>query len=405
MYRFRLFLIVILIFQVCHSQNFSLNKGETKAKDYYTEITFEYIKSKIIIPVIIEGKTYRFILDTGAPNIISENLFRTIQNDSLSTIPITDINQKKKQLKVVAIPKLILGDVTFENSAALVYDINQNKIFECFKIDGFIGSNLLRNSIIQIQLENKLIKLTDNKKRLILKKKNALKMKLLGIQSNPFIWINFKGTNTAKEQVLIDTGMDGFYNMSNKNFKVFENKNLIKIIDSSSGGSSVGLFGLDKKSNQYRFLLPKIKISNITFNNFITKSTNDKYSKIGTEILDYGDIIIDYINKRFYLDSFHEEINLKKKMLGFNPTLIDNKVVVGFVWSEELKKRISFGDEIIEVNGLKLSDIDLCNFLVIDNTFREMEKFNLIIKTQNGETIELNIEKKYFPNSLYLQKL
>lgn len=402
MFKLKIFILIILISQVCQSQNFSLNKGKTQTKNYYTEITFEYIKSKIIIPVTIEGKTYRFILDTGAPNIISENLFRTIQNDSLSTIPITDINQKKKQLKVVSIPKLILGDVTFENSAALVYNINQNKIFECFRIDGFIGSNMLRNSIIQIQLNNKLITLTDNKKRLNLNKKNAVKMKLLGIQSNPFIWINFKGNNNAKEQVLIDTGMDGFYDMSNKNFKIFEKKNIIKILDSSNGGSSVGLFGLDKKTNQYRFLLPKIKILNTTFDNFITKSTHGKYSKIGVEILNYGDITIDYKNKRFYFYSFNEKIDLKKKMLGFNPTMIDNKVVVGFVWNKELKNKIGFGDEIIEVNGLKLSDIDLCNFIITDNTFKEKNKFNLIIKTKNEEIIKLNIEKKFFQDSFYL---
>lgn len=401
MFKLKLFLLAILFFQVCHSQNFSLNKGKTQTKDYYTEITFEYVKNKIIIPVTIEGKTYRFILDTGAPNIISENLSHTIQNDSLTTIPITDVNQKKKQLKVVSIPKLILGNITFENSSAMVYNINQNKIFECFKIDGFIGSNMLRNSIIQIQLNNKLIKLTDNKKRLHLNKKNAVKMKLLGIQSSPFIWINFKGNNNAKEQVLIDTGMDGFYDMSNKNFKLFEKKSIIKIIDSSNGGSSVGLFGLDKKTSQYRFLLPKTKISNTTFSNFITKSTHGKYSKIGAEILNYGDITIDYKNKRFYFNSFNESVDLKKEMLGFNATMIDNKLVVGFVWNKELKKRISFGDEIIEVNGLKLSDINLCDFIITNNAFRKLNKFNLIIKTKNEKIIELNIEKKFFQESIY----
>ncbi len=403
MFKLKLFLLAILFFQVCNSQNFSLNKGKTLTKDYYTEISFEYVKNKIIIPVTIEGNTYRFILDTGAPNIISENLSHIIQNDSLSTIPITDINQKKKQLKVVSIPKLILGDVTFENSSAMVYDINQNKIFECFKIDGFIGSNMLRNSIIQIQLNNKLIKLTNNKKRLHLNKKNAVKMKLLGIQSSPFIWINFKGDNNAKEQVLIDTGMDGFYDMSNNNFKLFEKKSIIKIIDSSYGGASVGIFGLDKKTNQYRFLLSKIKISNTTFNNFITKSTHGKHSKIGAKILNYGDITIDYKNKRFYFNSFNESVDLKKKMLGFNPTMVDNKVVIGFVWDEELKDLIDFGDEIIEVNNIKIQESDFCDLVLVKSVFKNNEKFNMLIKRKNENMIELYLEKKYFPDSVYLQ--
>ena len=403
MFKLKIFFLAILFSQVCVSQNFNLNRGTVQTKDYYSEITFEYVKSKIIIPVEIEGKAYRFILDTGAPNIISKELFQTIKNDSLATIPITDINQKKLDLQVVSIPKLVLGDVIFKNSAALVYDLKLNKILDCFHIDGFIGSNMLRNSIVQIQLKNKMLTITDDKKRLHLNRKNATKLKLLGIQSSPFIWMNLFGNGKAKEQVLIDTGMAGFYDLSNKDFKIFHDKDIIQFIDSSKGSHSGGLFGSENKTEQYRSLIPKIEIAKSVFTNFVTTTTHDKFSKIGTDILDYGNMTIDYKNKRFYFDPFKKEINLKKKELGFDPAFVNDKIVVGFVWDKNLKELISYGDEIMEVNHINIQDSDLCDLAIKKNLFMNSEKFNLHIKKQNGDIMELDLEKKYFPDTVYLK--
>lgn len=381
-------------------QGFSLNKGKVQQKDYYSEISFEYVKNKIIIPVEIEGKTYRFLLDTGAPNIISEELSQVIANDSLTIMRITDINQKEKQLKVVSVPKMVLGGVVFENSAALVYDLKQNKTIDCFGFDGFIGSNMLRNSIVQIQLNAKKIIITNNKKRLELNKKNSTKLKLLGSQSSPFIWINIFGNGKAKEQVLIDTGMIGFYDMSNKDFKIFSEKNIIKFVDSSNGGKAGGLFGFVDKTSQYRSLIPEIEIAKSTFINHVTTTTHDKFSKIGTDILDYGNITIDYKNKRFYFDLFKKNIDLKKKELSFDPGYVNDKIVIGFVWDKELKKRINFGEEIVEINNIKIADIDLCDFLLKQSVFKNNEKFHLLIKKKNGELIEVDTEKKYFPDNI-----
>ncbi len=404
MSKLKILFLGILFSQVCIGQDFNLNKGEIQIKDYYSEITFEYVKNKIIVPVEIEGKSYRFILDTGAPNIISKELFLTIKNDSLTTIPIRDINQKEEDLMVVSIPKLILGDVTFNNSASLVYDLKRNKIIDCFQIDGFIGSNMLRNSIVQIQLKNKLLTITDNKKKLQLNKKKSSKLKLLGLQSSPFIWINILGNGKAKEQVLIDTGMEGFYDMSSKNYKIFSNKDIIKFIDSSKGSTASGLFGFNTINNQYRSLIPKMKIAKSTFTNFVTTTTHDKFSKIGSDILEYGNITIDYINKRFYFEPFQKEkIDLKEKLLGFKLAFIDDKIVIGFVWDKKLKDILEFGDEIIEVNHININEADLCDLAIKKNIFQNSEKFKILVRKKNGEIIELNVKKEYFPESIYLQ--
>ena len=47
-------------------------------KKYYEVIDFEIVMKKIVIPVTINNKEYKFLLDTGAPNIISKTVFNDI---------------------------------------------------------------------------------------------------------------------------------------------------------------------------------------------------------------------------------------------------------------------------------------------------------------------------------------
>ena len=60
-------------------------------------------------------------------------------------------------------------------------------------------------------------------------------------------------------------------------------------------------------------------------------------------------------------------------MLGFTPTLNNNKLIVGFVWEETLKSKITFGDEILEVNGIDFNTIDICDFITKESIFKESD--------------------------------
>jgi hypothetical protein len=51
------------------AQNIDLNKGIPR-RQLLHEIQFEYVNGKIINTILM--KTYRFLLDTGAPNLITK---------------------------------------------------------------------------------------------------------------------------------------------------------------------------------------------------------------------------------------------------------------------------------------------------------------------------------------------
>ncbi len=64
------FLFVLPFAGIC--QRVKLNKGKPASRKYLSSINYRDVRGKIIIPVEIEGNTYSFIFDTGAPNLISK---------------------------------------------------------------------------------------------------------------------------------------------------------------------------------------------------------------------------------------------------------------------------------------------------------------------------------------------
>jgi hypothetical protein len=384
-------LLLIAFSNFCFAQNISVNKGNTQEQNYYSEIQFEYVNGKIIIPVIINEITYRFLLDTGASNLITKKLASILNPKSLQEIKVDDANDNKSIMKVVELPNLTIGNIVFENSVALSSNDENNLFFDCFNLDGFIGSNLLRNSIIQIDIKNKNLMITNDATKLKLNKKKSLTLSLIGIQSSPYIWIKLKGEKSGKEQVLLDTGMKGFYGVSSRNYSLFKDEKIFKLLAYGTGTESIGIFGNSNNTTQQSLVLPKMEIANSNFLNISTITTNDDNSKIGIELFEKGTATIDFLNKKFYYEQFENNIDLTEKFSKFSATILNNKFSIGIVWDEKLKDIIYTGDEIIEINDKNYENYLLCDLINKKSIFKDIEIIKLKIKNKNGEVKTINL--------------
>lgn len=108
---------------------FNFNSGETAGKDYYAELPFEYLNGKVIITVNINGKPRRFLLDTGAPSLITEKLGTEIGLEISRKIYVGDQSGKQDSVKAGILPSMHLGGVEFINTPVLIVD--QPMIFDC----------------------------------------------------------------------------------------------------------------------------------------------------------------------------------------------------------------------------------------------------------------------------------
>ncbi|MEO4005138.1 retropepsin-like aspartic protease [Flavobacterium sp. CAU 1735] len=388
-------LLFLLFIPIQHkAQSITLNQGNTLQKDYFAEIPFENIYNKLIIPVVIENKTYRFLLDTGAPCVITSELSNVMQSKFLSSINIVDANGKNDTMKMVAIPALSLGGITFQDIPALV---NDNKmIFECLKIDGFIGSNLLRNSILQLSSQKKSIIITDNPSRLNLRKKYASKLYLYDTQSSPFIKIGLKNKKEASEELLFDTGMNNLYDMSLRAYDILKEANLFVDIEEGYGNASIGIFGNSEDTKNYRFTVPQIKINGTAFKNMTIETTNDKNSRIGAELLNHGLVTVDYKNKYFYFEPFNESYDLKEKQIGFKPTISNEKLVVGIIWDDAIKGTVGIEDEIVQIDDVNYDNINYCDIVTQPSPLRNKNKetFKVTFRNSVGDLTTLDLTKK-----------
>jgi predicted aspartyl protease len=389
----RLVFILLLINSLIFGQ-INFNQGTLNLKEYYEVIPYQTEIGKIIIPVTINDKTYRFLLDTGAPNLFSPEILKELNIMEGDSINVSDSNNQDQKMKFALVPQVKIGNLIFENQAGLIYNFKEHNLLSCYKIDGFIGSNLLRNSIIKINGTNKTIIITNKIKSLNIDKK-PIKMKLVGNQKSPYVELNFVGKNKEKasDMVLVDTGMDGLYDMSKRAYSIFEKSNVFETLYSSTGIGDLGLFGAGNSNDQKLLKIENANLNQQSINNLLVTTTTDDNSRIGLDFLKYGDMTLDFLNKKFYFESA-KTIDLNEKTPKFNASVQNNKVVVGLVWDENLKLLMNTGDEVISIDQLDITQISLCDFLKLKKEWKNKDRYILKTKNKEGQIIEINIENK-----------
>jgi len=389
MIRLNLSILFLLVSGLLFSQKLAFDQGKINQKNYYQEISFELVNDKIMLPVVINNKNFTFLLDTGAPNVISKRVLAEINAQNTKKINVSDANNQSDLMEMVAIEALQLGDLSFQNNVALVSDLENHFILKCFKMDGFIGSNLFRNSVVKISLKDKKITITDHIKNLKTTAQPS-KLILVGEQKSPYVQINFSNNKKKKvlEHALMDTGMDGFYELSNRAFGFLAKEKVWEELARSTGSSSIGLFGTAPLKEQVLLKVPFFKINETAFENVIANTTDDNNSRIGLDLLKHGDIIIDFKKKKFYFEA-NPSIVLDKKAPLYSATIIDNKYAVGFVWDTTYRDKMKYGDEIIRVDSYVLDEMDFCDIVKIKNFRKDNQSYEIEVKSKDNTTTQI----------------
>jgi len=386
--------LLALPFEVS-SQRVRLNKGKPASRKYLSSVNYREARGKIIVPVVIEGETYSFLFDTGAPNLITKELSEKISSRQLNLINVRDSNDSSRKLEVISIPTISLGSAEFVDTPTIVNDPDSNFILDCFQVDGIIGSNMLRKSVVHIDSENHILSVSNDPEHFNLSGLEAIELSLSDGQSSPYMWIRLKGEGKALEYVLFDTGMNGFYDMSLDNYDKLQELGAFDKIESGRGTKGIGLFNNSESRTHFRVTIPQIDIGSHDFRNVSSVTMTADRSRIGSEILKYGKVTIDYKNSRLYFEPFEGPRDLFEKELGFSPTIRDGEVIVGIVWSEELPEKLNYGDKILSINGKKIAGEDPCEFVSQPSPFKSDEVFHIrFLDEETLEEFELEMRKE-----------
>ena len=365
------------------------NRGRIKQLSYFEKIPYQKISGLPIVSVIINGKMYNFLFDTGAMLAISDRLYKELNLPLIGQTGINSASGETKAMRVITLPELHLQGITFENTKGIVLH-EGFKWGECYGIDGIIGSNMLRNSVVHFDEQNKHIIITNNARKLSLREQKYQKIKFRDKQSTPYIIIASK---TFGEIVIFDSVATKFFNLS-VTYGVFDNK-AIDILAESEGIFTADVHGMSPKQKHRLLNISELVVGTFSFNNVIATTTHAPNSRIGAKLLEYGTVTLNYKRKRFYFNPF-DNVNtddLSKKPMTFNFTVQNDKSVVGIIWDKALETEINVGDEVVSINGIDIQTWDFCQLYLLENIPDIEEPYVELRDINTGEIKKVELKR------------
>jgi len=376
-----LWLIAFTIF----AQTYSYNTGGTRSKNYFEEIPYESINGKMIVKVTLNGSSYNFLFDTGAPVSVSTEL-GVPETDVAKNTRIHDVNGKSSAIKTVVVPAIKFGNLEFIDIPAVV---GIPGFFNCWDVKGIIGSNLLRNSIVQIDDKKHIITLTDQPERLSLSGQASIPLSLDTIQSYPRFEV--KLANNTVLTADFDTGDNGLLAISQNVMEQLKNTNAFEQLARGYGASQIGIFGLEKENQRFLLRFPVFTIAGVALTNVTTTTSNGYGARLGSKLATYGLVTIDFINRKFYFKNEAGPIDLAEKQWPFQPGFHNNKLVVGLTW-ENAKGIAELGEQIVAIDGTSFEKVELCN-LLSGSILEGKEKATVTIRSSKGTLRKVELEK------------
>lgn len=112
----------------------------------------------------VNGNARPFIFDTGGRTALTTKACQALQITATDSMKVTDVNNVESYYKTTRIENLTTPDdvINFKNAPSLI--INEVKGWECFGVDGIIGSDLFASTIVSIDSQTKNIIVTSAEK-------------------------------------------------------------------------------------------------------------------------------------------------------------------------------------------------------------------------------------------------
>lgn len=357
-------------------------------KNFSETIDFTDKRDQIVIPVIIGGKTYQFLFDTGAVTVISTELQERLKPNVLFSNALIDGGGKENVEQFYNLDSVQIGSVNFSSVAAVVADLSKFEKLFCVKLDGIIGTNLLRTCNWKIDYNNKKLLFTDKK------------IKPEGDFTEIDFKENFSGSPLLVTHIgqynylaLMDTGYNGALSIPDSLF--FKNRKSKEIkLNKGFGKSSMSLYESTPETKHIG-LMDTIHIENYFIKDIEVNVNSSPGILIGNALLkNSGEVIINWAKHKLYLAKAKKDEPAVYNTFGFSPFFMDGKIIIVLLWDESdaKSKGIALGDVISAINNEETKNITQekwCELLEL------LTKDDLVkIKTIKTDGIERSYEFK-----------
>jgi predicted aspartyl protease len=322
--------------------------------------------NQMVLPIKINNKRYNFIFDTGSTTSI-----------------ITDKSIISKQLgngKLVKLPdntKIKVKEEIFNVDLKILK--SKNKVFNTYPVkkrncDVSNNSGIIGVDFFSLVSQEKIIELNFNNSTIsLINKKEDIKSKFFNYQEiesdftmlkNPSIFLSMNGVSKPIK-FLLDTGFDYSIHLNSKLANKIE-KDSISAFSGISGALTLKQEINKKNKISMKFYTTILKFNDLKIRTLAGTSSNIKFNIVGMEFIKKFNWIIDFKNKKIYVQK-NKDYNSN---FGFNKKIYNKDIIFGIInnkitiISKNIKdKKYKVGDYIISVEGMKITDKNICSNL------------------------------------------
>ena len=391
------------------------------AKNFCDTIPIIIEDDLILLPVTIGDQQFRFLLDTGSSQGMVYANTDVYPLVTLGNIISRDANNHQDTVQVVQLPPFTLNATPITISGYVASLMPRDAVSS--KYDAVIGFDLFNRGLCaKIDRQQSVLILSDNKKAFRNEEKlgHTLRYKLKWFV--PYLYVSPFVRHT--DEALFDTGSTALYTMSRQSFDehvAADLANLSKQLGAdierqvegrAQGHLSIGGFGIEEKDEVVFLHLDRLKWADFSFTDLHAITTQGA-SKIGSQILSYGSILINPFRKRITFlpnpstavplptgegqggasDEAPSSVQVANRQLGVAFVPQQGRAAVGLIWdqSQPYQAGMRQGDIILQIDQrLILTFADFLRFSFVKG---EPHTFRLLTADGTEKTVTCIIKE------------
>ncbi|WP_271855572.1 aspartyl protease family protein [Patiriisocius marinus] len=387
-------IITVVLLSSCAGSKIDsvLKQGNVLQENFKTTIPFNYVNGWIVLEVEIQNNTYNFILDTGSSNIITKEFAKKINSKVLGAETIKDINHTENSTEYTKINSIKIGNIDFQNTIAGIVDLNKITEIACVKIDGFIGSNLMRKAVWDFDFQNQLITITNDETNLNIPSETFDSKLYIGTAGIPAITVKVNGNKILNNTV--DFGNGGVNLLRGDHFK---NQKEEHIITEYVRGTEKAFGGFGRRESRvfYHTMINELKIGDHTINRIHTRVKSGAGNNLGLDFFKNYRVILNWNKKRIRMIEVSKAGNDTYNSYGFAPIYEDGGLYVNTIIEKTSAfKLLKQNDKIVSINNTSYANITEAQYCdVFRNGYDNETGVMSIAILRDGEELTFEILK------------
>lgn len=318
--------------------------------DFADTIDITWERGQVMVPVSMEGRTYRFLLDTGASQAVVFASSSLSQCQRAGSIVAHDATGRTDTVPVVALPPMTLGGTTLSGCRATVQQAAGPQ-----RCDGLLGFDLVNGGLT--------VKIDVPARRLIISDRPHFFCHELGQQLRyrlqyhvPHIDVGIYGR--YREQMLFDTGSRQFIGVNKQRFDQWKPRPRdaadVNVEGLCTGRHAMGHYGTEPEGEVAFIEMNNLRLGSYAFAHVHTVTTQGG-SHLGAYVLSYGTVSFCPLHRRMTFQPVTDEqpcmVDNPRMEIAFVPTA-DGKPQVGIIWQQGTPYKQGFrqGDIIEQID-------------------------------------------------------